>query len=52
MQFIIEKERWVYCGVGLGPYYPNQAPTQTGFKTGNLSGGFKAYIRSFPTRYG
>jgi NADPH-dependent 2,4-dienoyl-CoA reductase/sulfur reductase-like enzyme/rhodanese-related sulfurtransferase len=42
-ELAMDKEIWVYCGVGQRSYYACRALTQHGFHARSLPGGFQAY---------
>ncbi len=39
-----DREIWTYCFVGQRSYYASRALNQHGFKTRNISGGFKSFL--------
>ncbi len=46
-----DREIWTYCFVGQRSYYASRALTQHGFKTRNISGGFKSFLLHEASKY-
>jgi NADPH-dependent 2,4-dienoyl-CoA reductase/sulfur reductase-like enzyme/rhodanese-related sulfurtransferase len=46
-----DREIWAYCFVGQRSYYASRALCQYGFKTKNISGGFKSFLLHEASQY-